>query len=1158
MAKRTSPSSAAIEAIKAFINSVSILKREERTESLIASLYAIRKDARQEIVELLQESVVRLDDTLSETQIEILSKECDLVIRYCHESIINSGVKTNRTVRIPEELVDFCVKAAEVKPGANILLPYSDNAEFAFALKNCKCRGFAQSKYRWALMQVVLAAYKNPADIRHIGAMERSDAEKEESIKYDFMFSMPPLTVDYSAFNASFIMQMVEQNMLKKDGTVCLLLPVESTSEHEWLSFREILVRNLVMYDVSVVFMPALLRPVIDTDICAWFITKRIDDGGHIMLADVRDEKFFYDDVEAERYVMKTASIIESIKIGEKGIVSFISNAGMDSEYRFRVPSLLSVEAIPSIHLNYSYEDGYKIIRGAVNSLRGVINDYRVVMYLLHYYRTGLFDSYYSGDTPDSFIAGRIHSDFEHKLFQVFSSSLAVFREHRELFERFLVSLGQLDNSWYKKHEARLFDELLSLVQDIEGRNRGEFSQPMALTQFVAKISGYDGNGTLYNPFAGSASYCVALAGSGRYVAQEINQTAWAMGVLRLYACGMDPSSFYYEDSIHNWRGLSGIDEVAEHFDCIVATPPFSMKVRDYHLPWAFGDFSFGEDIFIWNCLESIAVSGIAIGVFAQPVASRGGKSLELRQRYVDADILDTVILLPGNVFPSTSIPTLILKFTRKKERPGFVRIVDGSSFSKKDGGRSIVLFDDLLAAIQSEDNKCVRFVSLDQIRDNDYNINPPRYFKEELTIPDGFELKKLDELVDVISGELVRSGEGKGRVVNVGALSNSPFDHELDIASLPEETLNRNFRRIISPVLLLSKVRNLKPTYAYASKEAPIYLNPNVLACRIKDGVNVFIPELVLALSKVDDFQTGAYIPSISIATIRSIKVLLPKDYSMQEAMYSNAEREYKLAKVREHGLEDLLASQKRDFILVLRNRKHDINTFVANIRNRVRGLDKYLRKNGLDKGMYSVRQNTTVGDNLSAIIKSLDQMGEYLDHIADESQYGFPMKVDLCEKLSSISNGLNYSVEFKPDTNSLCFEEDSDVSDTVHAFVSISPRDLDHVILNIVSNAATHGFVDQDITDYQIVISLTYDKETDMYVAEFRNNGKPMVEGLDTSRYGTDGAKFGPTQGNGHGGAIVKDTIEHFGGSMEIVNAPEEVFPVRIIIKLPRYDGE
>lgn len=293
-----------------------------------------------------------------------------------------------------------------------------------------------------------------------------------------------------------------------------------------------------------------------------------------------------------------------------------------------------------------------------------------------------------------------------------------------------------------------------------------------------------------------------------------------------------------------------------------------------------------------------------------------------------------------------------------------------------------------------------------------------------------------------------------------------------------------------------------------------------------------------------------------MSMAAMLDLQIPFPVDDSDQEIIYKAAESEYKMAKVREYGLEEMLAAQKRDFILVLRNRKHDINTYVADIRNRIRGLDKFLRKSGIDKEIYSVRQNKTVGDNMDAIINSIDQMGQYLDHIADESEYGVPVKVDVFEKLSSIESGQNYSVSFEPDIISL--RDNNEKEDGVHAFVRIAPADLDHVFLNIISNAKKHGFVDVSFTDYRIVISLSYDHETDSYVIEFKNNGKPMSEGLDTSRYGTDGAKFGTTKGEGHGGAIVKDTIEHFGGSIEVVNAPEQLFPVSIIIKLPRYDGE
>lgn len=803
-----------------------------------------------------------------------------------------------------------------------------------------------------------------------------------------------------------------------------------------------------------------------------------------------------------------------------------------------------------------------KIIWSAMSIFRGQVNNFRVILYLIHAYREGFLKNYSPETKLDSFIEQSLSerltafSDYERRLFHVFQHDLSQLNYSRDCVRDFLVVLSRFDDNWYKEHEVQLFDECLSSIVETESKAVGLYTQPKALTKFVAAISGYDGSGTLYNPFAGSASYCVELAGSGRFVAQEKDQAAWAIGVLRLLAHGMNPSTFYCEDSILEWRGLSGSNAVTEVFDCIVATPPFSMRVGDLPTPWAFGNFTLGEDIYIWNALASIAISGIAIGVFAPGIAFRLGKSLELRQRYVDTDILDTVISLPAGVFTATNIPTLILKFNRNKEKAGFVRFVDGGSFSKRDRARTQILFDDLLDAIQSEDERYVKYVSLDVIRDKEYNITPGLFFKESVQVPDGFERKKLIELVEFVSGTSPRPEETTGKVVSVGSLSDTPFYSYLDIESLQEDVILRNFRKITSPVLLLSKVRTLKPTFAEASKEKPIFINSNVLAAKIKDGESIYVPELIRAISKVVDFQTGYFVPSISISAIKAIEIILPNDYSVQKALYLDAEREYKLARVREFGLEEMLATQKNDFILLLRNRKHDINTYVADIRNRIHGLEKFLTKREVVKEIYSRRQNKTVGDNLDAIISSIDLMGQYLEHIADESKYCEPEKVDLIEKLSSIPDGQNFTVLFEPDLSSLRLNDEDD--EIVHAFVAISPIDFDRVRLNIVSNARKHGFIDPSISDYKIVISLSYNYETNEYVVEFKNNGKPMSEGLDTSRYGTDGAKFGATKGDGHGGAIVKDTIEHFGGSIEVVNEPQSHFPVRIIIRLPRYDGE
>lgn len=98
-------------------------------------------------------------------------------------------------------------------------------------------------------------------------------------------------------------------------------------------------------------------------------------------------------------------------------------------------------------------------------------------------------------------------------------------------FQKAIQQFSRLDDEWYQENTTRLFDEILTAITSNEGKESGAYTQPYELTKFVAAISGYDGNGSLYNPYAGSGSYCTELVGKGRYVAQEKMVSAWGVGL---------------------------------------------------------------------------------------------------------------------------------------------------------------------------------------------------------------------------------------------------------------------------------------------------------------------------------------------------------------------------------------------------------------------------------------------------------------------------------------------------------------------------------------------------------------------------------------------------------------------------------------------------
>lgn len=800
-----------------------------------------------------------------------------------------------------------------------------------------------------------------------------------------------------------------------------------------------------------------------------------------------------------------------------------------------------------------SFEDGYKHIWGYVDLFRGILNasELRVVLYLIHAFRVGLLK-----DSTDIQRESVLSIPYESDLMNAFQSELIQLgHDHSGALRTFLNRLSNIEPEWFEQYEAELFDAILSTVAGFAGKASGEFTQPYELTRFVSAISGYDGKGVMYNPYAGSASYCTELSGSGQFVGQELSRSAWGIGVLRLLAHKKDPSTFLLGNSISEWQGVSEHSNNGRRFDLIVATPPISMPLRDEHLSMFGKKYPFAEDLFIEDSLQSLTPNGIAIGVFAQGLLFRGNAEAELRKSIVENDKLDSIISLPAGVFQYTSIPTVILKFSNKKERPGYVRIVNGESFFERKRTRQVILYDQILSAIERDDPNYVKYISTEEIREQNYILAPKRYFQKEIEVPEGFIQIPISDLLEVVRGERVATEDTQGVFVNIASLSSNPFSYQLDKMAA-SEPLNSQYRKITTPVVLVSKIRDLKPTFAQASEDEPIFIHPNVLALKVIDDSKVFIPCLILELSKASsDIPKAGVIPSMPQSDILKHKLIMPEGKSLQEAFYLNAEKEHKEAQIRELGLEGIIRSQKAEYETLIRRRKHDLNNMLGDARNSIDAISAFLDSKGYSGEIMDDDLNVSLGQILSHIQTSLSSMSGVIRHLDDDEKYAEPEVLDLVPRLKALANEVhrNFSVRFSADSYSLCDVVQDD--DELHAWVKFGSDNLDRVFFNIIQNAEKHGFVDPSRTDYAIEIELTHDYESACFVIRFKNNGKPLPSGMNTRRYGTRAESAGTTAGSGDGGAIIKSTIEHYGGTVELISRPDDWFPVCIEIKIPHY---
>ena len=178
-------------------------------------------------------------------------------------------------------------------------------------------------------------------------------------------------------------------------------------------------------------------------------------------------------------------------------------------------------------------------------------------------------------------------------------------------------------------------------------------------------------------------------------------------------------------------------------FEAIVANPPFSAQ-------WSANPLFMGDDrfsqygklapaskadfAFVQHMIHQLAENGCMAIVLPHGVLFRGGAEQHIRRYLIqNKNYLDAVIGLPANIFYGTSIPTCIMVFKKCREQPKEVLFIDASQDFEKVKTQNVLRNADINKIIdtyrQRKDiDKYSKNVNLEQIAQNDYNLNIPRY----------------------------------------------------------------------------------------------------------------------------------------------------------------------------------------------------------------------------------------------------------------------------------------------------------------------------------------------------------------------------------------------------------------------------------------------
>jgi len=195
-------------------------------------------------------------------------------------------------------------------------------------------------------------------------------------------------------------------------------------------------------------------------------------------------------------------------------------------------------------------------------------------------------------------------------------------------------------------------------------------------------------------------------------------------------------------------------------FDAVVANPPFSAKwsaSADFNDDPRFSAYgklapkSKADYAFVQHMIYQLNESGTMAVVLPHGVLFRGAAELKIRRYLIEEkNYLDSVIGMPANLFYGTSIPTCVLVFKKCREDDDDVLFIDASKGFEKVKTQNKLRPEDIDKIINTYANreeieKYSHKATLEEIEENDFNLNIPRYvdtFEEEEPID-------LDEVVD-------------------------------------------------------------------------------------------------------------------------------------------------------------------------------------------------------------------------------------------------------------------------------------------------------------------------------------------------------------------------------------------------------------------------
>ena len=350
---------------------------------------------------------------------------------------------------------------------------------------------------------------------------------------------------------------------------------------------------------------------------------------------------------------------------------------------------------------------------------------------------------------------------------------------------------------------GRVYEYFLGQFAGAEGKRGGEFYTPRSVVRtLVEMLEPY--NGRVYDPCCGSGGMFVqsekfvtehgGRIGDIAIYGQESNYTTWRLAKMNLAVRGIDSNiKWNNEGSFHK-------DELRDlKADFILANPPFNIsdwggdRLRE-DVRWAYGPPPAGNANYAWlqHIIHHLAPHGFAGVVLANgSMSSQQSGEGDIRKAMIEANIVDCMVALPGQLFYSTQIPACLwilakdrsnglVKNTKLRDRRNEVLFIDARKMGVLVDRTRRELTDKEISRIgttyhtwrgEADAGEYVdragfcKSASLEEIRKHGHVLTPGRYVGAELEEDDD---EAFDEKMRTLTTQL---GEQMARGAKLDAV---------------------------------------------------------------------------------------------------------------------------------------------------------------------------------------------------------------------------------------------------------------------------------------------------------------------------------------------------------------------------------------------------